>query len=149
MLKRNPGFTLVVIATLALGIGMNTAVFSVVNAVLLRPLPYPNPERLAWVTTYQDANFESVATADFLDWREQARSFEQMVAYQTNIGAIGNADDAIRTGIAQISDGFWTLSGARPAFGRLFQPGENSIVLSYGLFARRFGRDPGVVGKPV
>lgn len=76
MLRRNPGFTLVVIVTLALGIGMNAAVFSFVNAVLLRPLPYPNPERLVWLTTYQEANAEMVSTPDFLDWREQAQSFE-------------------------------------------------------------------------
>src|SRR5713226_3514677 len=113
MLRRNPGFTLVVVLTLALSVGMNTAVFSVVNAVLVRPLPYPNPDRLAWITTYQEANFESVSTADFLDWREQAQSFEEIVAYQTNIGAIGDGDDAFRTGIARISEGFWTLSGAR------------------------------------
>jgi putative ABC transport system permease protein len=149
MLRRNPGFSLVVILTLALGIGMNAAVFSFVNAVLLRPLPYPNPERLVWLTTYQDANLEMVVTADFLDWREQARSFDQMVAYQTNLSSIGSGDDAIRTGIAQISDGFWALSGARPAFGHLFQPGEDAIVLSYGLFARRFRSDPQVVGRAV
>jgi putative ABC transport system permease protein len=149
MLRRNPGFTLVVIVTLALGIGMNAAVFSFVNAVLLRPLPYPNPERLVWLTTYQSANFENVSTADFLDWREQAQSFEQMVAYQTNMSSIGNGDDAIRTGTAQVSDGFWTLSGARPALGHLFQPGEDAVVLSYGLFARRFNSDPQVVGKAV
>jgi putative ABC transport system permease protein len=149
MLRRNPGFSLVVILTLALGIGMNAAVFSFVNAVLLRPLPYPNPERLVWLTTYQDANLEMVTTADFLDWREQAQSFEQMVAYQTNMSSIGSGDDAIRTGIAQVSDGFWALSGARPAFGHLFQPGERALVLSYGLFARRFRSDPQVVGKSV
>jgi hypothetical protein len=147
MLRRNPAFTMVVIVTLALGIGLNAAVFSFLNAVLLRPLPYPNPDRLVWLTTYQKANFEMVVTADFLDWREQAQSFEQMVAYQTNMSSIGNGDDAIRTGIAQVSDGFWTLSGARPAFGRLFQPGEDAVVLSYGLFARRFRSDPQVVGK--
>jgi putative ABC transport system permease protein len=149
MLQRNPGFTLVVIVTLALGIGMNAAVFSFVNAVLLRPLPYPNPERLVWLTTYQEANSEVVMTADFLDWREQAQSFEQMVAYQTNMSSIGNGDDAIRTGTAQISDGFWRLSGARPAFGHLIQPGEDGVVLSHGLFARRFSSDPAVVGKAV
>jgi putative ABC transport system permease protein len=149
MLRRNPGFTLVVILTLALGIGMNAAVFSFVNAVLLRPLPYPDPDRLVWLTTYQDANFEMVVTADFLDWREQARSFEQMAAYQTNLSSIGNGDDAIRTGIAQVSDGFWALSGARPAFGRLFQPGEDAIVLSHGLFARQFRSDPQVIGRAV
>jgi putative ABC transport system permease protein len=149
MLRRNPGFTLVVIVTLALGIGMNAAVFSFVNAVLLRPLPYPNPERLLWLTTYQDANQEMVVTADFLDWREQAQSFEQIVAYQTNMSSIGTGDDAIRTGVARVSDGFWTLSGARPAFGHLFQSEENAIVISYGLFARRFRSDPQVVGKSV
>jgi putative ABC transport system permease protein len=149
MLRRNPGFTLVVILTLALGIGMNAAVFSFVNAVLLRPLPYPDPDRLVWLTTYQDANFEMVVTADFLDWREQARSFEQMAAYQTNLSSIGNGDDAIRTGIAQVSDGFWALSGARPAFGRLFQPGEDAVVLSHGLFARQFRSDPQVIGRAV
>jgi len=101
--------------------------------VLLRPLPYPNPERLVWLTTYQEANAEMVMTADFLDWQEQAQSFAQMVAYQTNMSSIGNGDDAIRTGITQVSEGFWRLSGARPAFGHLFQPGEDAVVLSHGL----------------
>jgi predicted permease len=148
-LRRNPGFAAVAILTLALGIGMNTAVFSVVNAVLIRPLSYPNPERLLWLANYNEAfKMEAVAGPDFLDWREQAKSFDKMACYAYNDMTIATADSADQSMVAPVSDDFWPIIGVRPELGRLFAPGErDAIILSHRLFVRRFGGDPEVVGK--
>ena len=149
MLRRNPGFTATVVLVLALGIGMNTAVFSVVNAVLLRPLSYPQPERLVWMAT-TDPNFhdEIVPRYDFRVWRTQAQSFERMVAYVTADNTIATADRAIRTRVARVSDDFWELARPSIAFGRLPAPGEtNSLVLSYRVFDTHFQGDPSIVGR--
>jgi predicted permease len=152
-LRRNPAFSAVVILTLALGIGMNTAVFSVVNAVLLRPLAYPSADRLIWLADY---DYETgwgdtyVKPGAYLLWRSEAHSFESMIAY-------GNQDLALMVGgrsteerIASITGGFWRLTGAKPVLGRLFRVGEpNTMVLSHALFERRFGNDPHVIGRTV
>jgi predicted permease len=149
-LRRNPGFTAVVLLTLALGIGMNTAVFSMFNAVLLRPLPYTNPERLLWVTTYErEWNEEFVTDSDFQAWRKQAVSFEQIVGYETRDVTIRTPNETVRARIALVSDDFWKLSGAVPALGRLPQQGEEEILLSHRSFQRWFQSDPTIVGKAV
>ena len=150
-LRRNPRFTLVVILTLALAIGLNTAVFSVVNAVLIRPLPYPHPDRLVWLTDYNPV-FQSdiVSGPDFLDWRAQAHSFDTMAAYEYSDETLATADSAEPHRIAQVTGDFWNLTGAQPAIGRLFTAGDrDALVLSDALFERRFGRDPAVIGKIV
>ena len=151
MLRRTPAFTLVVVLTLALGIGLNTAVFSVVNAVLIRPLPYPHAERLVWLTDYNPMlKAEIVSGVDFLDWKAQAKSFDEMVAYGYFQQTLATAEGAEPHSIARVTDGFWKLSGARPVLGRLFTSGErDALVLSDGLFERRFGRDPRVIGRVV
>jgi len=152
MLRRNPGFTTVVIVTLALGIGMNTAVFSVLNSVLLRSLAYPEADRLVWLANYDDYFKQDTwgSRADYLLWRDQARSFESMAAYGNQDLALVAADQASQERIASITGDFWSITGARPAFGRLFRSGEaGTIVLSHGLFERRFGGDSQVVGTSV
>ncbi len=151
MLRRNPAFTVVVVLTLALGIGLNTAVFSVVNAVLIRPLPYPHAERLVWLADYYPLlKAEIVAGVDFLDWKAQAKSFEELVAYGYSQPTLATAESAEQHWVAQVTGDFWNLSGARPALGRLFTGGErDALVLSDGLFERRFGRDPRAVGTVV
>ncbi|MEO7143429.1 MAG: ABC transporter permease [Bryobacteraceae bacterium] len=151
MLRRNPAFTLVVVLTLALGIGLNTAVFSVVNAVLIRPLPYPHAERLVWLTVYNPLlKAEVVPGVDFLDWKAQAKSFDEMVAYGYVQQTLATAEGAGPHWIAQVTGDFWKLSGARPALGRLFIGGErDALIISDGLFERRFGRDPRVIGRVV
>ncbi len=150
-LRRNPAFTLVVVLTLALGIGLNTAVFSVVNAVLIRPLPYPHAERLVWLADYYPVlKAEIVAGVDFLDWKAQAKSFDEMVAYGYSQQTLAAADSAEPHWIADVTADFWKFSGARPALGRLFASGErDALVLSDRLFERRFGRDPRAIGRVV
>ena len=152
MLRRNPGFTTVVILTLALGIGMNTAVFSVLNSVLLRSLAYPDADRLVWLANYDDYFKQDTwgSRADYLLWRDQAHSFAGMAAYGNQDLALVVADQASQERIASVTGDFWSIVGARPTFGHLFRQGEpDTIVLSYRLFERRFGADSQVIGKSV
>jgi putative ABC transport system permease protein len=153
MLRRNPGFTGVVIATLACGIGMNTALFSVINAVLLRQLAYPEADRLVWLTDY-DYLYEHrdnyVSRSAYIQWREQAHSFESMTAYGNQDLALLKGDQSSQERIASITGDFWNLVGARTVLGRLFSPTEGQMmVLSHSLFQRRFGGDPRVIGDTV
>jgi putative ABC transport system permease protein len=154
MLRRNPAFTVVVTLMLALGIGVNTAVFSVVNTVLLRPLPYPDAER---VVVYSDGlskskagNFKpGLAGADFSEWHAQAKSFDGMAGYFHRDATLAASDDASKVRVASIAGDFWAITGARPSLGRLFEPEEppGAIVLSHKFFESRLGSDPRVVGK--
>jgi predicted permease len=149
-LRRNPAFAAVVIVTLALGIGLNTAVFSVVNAALLRPLSYADSERLLWMTKYRGRiNEELVPHREFQGWREQASSFDRMAAYSVRDEPIATSDSVIQGRIVSVSDDFWSISGARPALGRLPQPGEPDVLLTHSLFDRLFGGDPNIVGKTI
>src|SRR5262245_44463465 len=153
MLLLNPGFTAVAVLTLALGIGANTAIFSVVNAVLLRPLPCEDPDRL--VAFSQQGRPEVFSLPDFADWREQSRSFERMAAFTYrafNLTGVGEAERL--PGETITSDLFPALS-IPLAFGRSFLPEEDRpgvsgvVILSYGLWQRRFGSNPDVVGHSV
>lgn len=155
-LFRSPGFSLVAILTLALGIGASSAIFSVVNAVLLRPLPYPNPESLVRVNEIlQQFGRFSVAPANFLDWRQQNTVFERIIAINST-GASMNT----RTGPERLSGGLvswdaFELLRVQPALGRSFRaeedaPGKDTVVvLSHGLWQRRFDADPDVLGQSV
>lgn len=151
MLLRSPAFTLVVVLTLALGIGLCTAVFSVVNAVLVRPLPYPHADRLVWVSDENRAlKSEMVAGVDYLDWKAQAKSFDEMVAYGYSAGTLQTETDAQPHWFAEVTGNFWNLSGARPALGHLFRDGEDdAMVLSDALFEHQFGRNADVIGRTV
>src|SRR5215212_8315523 len=152
VLRRNPVFSLVAVVTLALGIGANTALFSITNAVVFRPLPFPEPERL--VTLWEcSAKSETarviVSPANYLDWREQTRSFEEMGAYTEDFYNISEDDSRPErvAGVNATPSLFQTL-GVRPLLGRVFRPEEseegsrNVVLLSYGLWQRRFGGDP-------
>src|SRR5215216_4633675 len=155
-MRANPGFTAVAVVALALGIGANTAIFSVVNAVLLRPLGYPNAGR---VVAIQELNREGrrvqVTPANFLDWREQSSAFEHMAAILSRTSNLASNDEAERIDLAMTSANFFEVFGVRPRAGRFFLPEEEKaghapvVVLSHALWRRRFGADPSVLGKSV
>ncbi len=155
-LTRTPGFTAVALLTLALGIGATTATFSVINGVLLKPLPFPESDRLVWVNEIvpQYGRF-SVAPASFLDWRAQNTSFERIVALTASSATFNGADGPERISNAVVSWDFFDLVGVQPFLGRGFKaeedlPGKNAvIVLSYRAWQRRFGADPNIAGRAV
>ena len=152
MLKRNPGFSTAVILTLALGIGMNTAMFSVMNAVLLRAVPYPDANRLIWIAGY-DNGYESdidhrLLPSDYAVFRQRATSFDSMAAYSNEDLAVVYGGESTAERVASISGDFWSIIGAQPAVGRLLRAGERrAAVLSWQLFERRFHSDARVIGK--
>ena len=150
-LRRNPGFTAVAVLTLALGIGLNTAVFSVVNAVLLRPLPYPHPGRLLWLSEYNSRfKMELVTGPDFLEWKRLAHSFDRMAAYGYQDMTVSNGARADQVGVAPVTEDFWPISGVQPLLGRLPGPRDHdAVVLSYRFYERWFGQDRGVAGKTI
>jgi putative ABC transport system permease protein len=155
-LLKHPGFTALVIVTLALGIGASTAIFSIVNTVLLRPLPYRNAER---VVAIQEVNKEGkrgqVTPANFLDWRAQNTVFEHLAAILTRPANLGFDDHAERVDLAMTSANFFAVFGTEAERGRLFIPTDEQaghapiVVVSHALWQRRFGSDPEVVGKPI
>src|SRR5262245_42972629 len=158
MLRRNPGFTFVAVLTLALGIGANTAIFSVVNGVLLNALPYPQPERLAMVwcdNRRQGIPDDITSYPNFVDWRDRNKTFQGMAGAapeSLNLTGVGEPEE-IRA--ANVSTNFFQLIGVSPARGRGFtaeeeQPGNDKIViLSHALWQRRFGGDPGILNKTI
>jgi putative ABC transport system permease protein len=148
-LRRNWGFAAVVIATLGIVIGMNTAVFSIVDTVLFRPLPYPASNRLVWIAPFRDAAHDNwTSRADFTIWKSQAHSFEAMTAFANLDLALVASGVSSQENVASTGGDFWGIAGVKPYLGRLYTQGEsNAIVLSYELFEKRFGGDPNVVGK--
>jgi len=157
MLVKNPGFTLIAVLTLALGIGANTAIFSVVNAVLLRALPYSQPQQIVTLNeTILGKKWEgSVSGPNFLDWHAQSQSFSALAAYYTNGFNLTGTGEAQRISSAYITPDFFDIFGVIPAIGRLFLPdefkagGSNVVIIGDGLWRRVFGGDPGILGKPV
>ena len=149
-LVRSPLVATVAVLTLAIGIGLNTAVFSLVNAVLLRPLPYPDSERLVWITPYDERCGQDTfaSRGDYLVWRQQTHVFERMAAYGTQDLNLIVGGEASQERVASIGGDFWEITGARPMLGRLpADDDEQGLVLSYGLFQRRFGGLPTVIGQ--
>ncbi len=158
MLLKSPGFTLVAILTLALGIGANSAIFSVIDTVLLRPLPFPHPEQLVMIWGHAKEEPEGKYTQsfpDFFDYRAQSRSFSAMAAYTGAGGILGGRGEAQEmTGVAVDGD-FFEVLGVKPLLGRGFTAAEakvgapNVILFSYALWQRALGGNPGVVGQQV
>ena len=158
-LLRTPAFTLVAVATLALGIGANTAIFSVINAILLRPLPYPQADRLVLLTEWSEQVPEmSFSVANFKDVRDQSTVFESIVGSNGQdfiLSAVGGTpvDEPERVNGRQITSGAFATLGRPPILGRAFgaeeeKPGaEGVVLLGEGFWERRFGRDPGVLGR--
>ncbi|NDQ55959.1 MAG: ABC transporter permease [Acidipila sp.] len=155
MLRKNIGFTAIAVLTLALGIGANTAIFSVVNAVLLRPLPYPEPNRLVFLRETLRESTSSVAYPNFLDWREQSRTFASMGASRVDSFNLTQSGEAERLPGRMISAGWLETIGIPPALGRPIaaaddQAGASPVVMiSYSLWQRRFGGDAAIVGKTI
>lgn len=154
-LRKSPGFTIVAVLTLALGIGANAAIFSVVDAVLLRPLPFHNPDRLVqlWETEGSPGNFPLMGE-DFLDWRAQNSTFDDMSVYSYEEDFNASADgETERATIVETQANFFSLLGARPILGRLFaqgedQAGQNHVaILSYGFWQQNFGGQADAIGK--
>jgi putative ABC transport system permease protein len=157
MLRKSPGFTLVAVLTLALGIGANTAIFSVVDGVLLRPLPYPNHERLVEVQERHPGSIGRHFTyATFLDLERQAGSLENVSAWRPWEFNLTGGGTPEKVPGAMVSADFFPALGTHPLLGRIFRPEEDTpggdsrvAILGYGLWQRRFGGDRGVIGKRV
>ena len=156
MLGRSPGFTMAALLTLALGIGGTTAIFSIVNAVLLRPLPYAQPERLVVVGDRDDDGGQgNMGFTTFVDYRERSQTFESMAlmrSWQPTLFANGEAE---RLAAVRVGWNFFSMLGVKPALGRDFleeedRPGRwRVVILSDGLWRRRFGADPAVIGRAI
>jgi putative ABC transport system permease protein len=154
VLARHKGFTFVAVLTLALGIGANTAIFSVVNAVLLRPLPYENSDELVQIWgTQPQLDTAPMSPANFLDWREQNRVFERVAAYNGQNFNLSGVDEPERIRATRVSADLFELLRVRPTLGRAFLPEEDQygnhrvVILSHGLWQRRFGANPEILGK--
>ncbi|HEX2665106.1 MAG TPA: ABC transporter permease [Candidatus Acidoferrum sp.] len=156
MLGKSPGFTAIAVLTLALGIGANTALFSVINGVLLNPLPFPNANRI--VAMFQDKpNFPkgSISYPNFLDWRQDNRCFASIAAYRWADGTLRGTGEPEEVRAQRVSATFFSILGVRPILGRNFTEDEDrrganpTVILSEGLWKRKFASDPNILGKAV
>ena len=161
-LRKSPGFASVAIFTLALGIGANTTIFSVIDATLLKPLPFPQPDRLmlVWETSGKaHENWNAVSAPNFWDFERQSKSFERMAIFDAgrgyNLSPTGTNQEAEQVSGLRVSAGFFSVLGFEPFLGRTFLPEEETlgkdheVVLSYGLWKRRYGGDPALVGRTI
>jgi putative ABC transport system permease protein len=162
-LARNPGFVLVAMLTLALGIGANTTIFSIINSTLLRPLPFPGQDRLVliWETFGKGPdNWNIVSAPNFWDFQRRSHSFESMAIFDSsgrgyNLSATGSSQEAEQVSGLRVSAGFFSVLHAQPLLGRTFLPEEEilgkdrEVVLSYGLWKSRYGGDPSLVGRTI
>src|SRR6266850_2750358 len=155
-LARQPGFTAVAVITLALGIGANTAIFSVVNAVLLRPLPFDDPERIVWLwDTQPQLPIAPASLPDFLDWKEQNRSFEHLAAFQSGSMFFDTGDGTQDVRVGLVTPDLFSVFHVRPILGRTFTneetlPGRFHVaVLSHSMWQNRFGSDLNVSGRTI
>ena len=157
-LRKRPGFTVVAVLTLALGIGANTAIFSVVNAVLLRPLQFRDPERLVMI--WEDATFagfprNTPAPANYVDWKNQSHSFEDIAATREATFNLTGDGEPERVAAYSTSANFFPLLGVAPAIGRTFLADEDRVgankvaVLSHGFWQTRFGGDPHIINRDI
>src|ERR1700687_1627923 len=154
LLARNPAFTAIAILTMALGIGANTAIFSVVNTVLIRPLPYRDADKLVVVWEKSRKNDQNVVNpANFMDWSEQNNVFTEMAAtFDRNVVMVGDGEpEEVPSQFATTN--LFSMLGVDPILGRTFSPEDGKrdqprvVVLSYGLWQRRFGGDPKIIGR--
>jgi predicted permease len=157
LLRKSPGFTMVALITLALGIGANTAIFSVVNAVLLQPLPYPESDRIVQLMrSFPERNFPSISISKFMVWRNQTQVFQDIAAFDHDAtDNLTEGDRPEEVAVIHASAGYFAVFGAPVAIGRTFTADEDRpggphvVVISNGLWRSRFGGDPGLVGKTI
>jgi putative ABC transport system permease protein len=156
-LRKSPGFTIIAVLTLALGIGANSAIFSVVNAVLLRPLPYPQPERLVYLNEVTGGTDTSIALPDYIDWRHDSTSFQQLALSRSesrNLSGIAGREPE-RIAVAFVTANFFDVIGLPAQIGRTFREDEDKpgapalVIISDRLWDRAFHRDPEIVGRAV
>jgi putative ABC transport system permease protein len=155
-LRRAPALTMISILTVALGIGSGTALFSVVKAVLLNPLPYPEPDRLAYMAEVNDSGRQmNVPSENFENWQRESRSFIAMAASGEGPVNAGGGESPERTYGAYVSQDFFDVMGVHPAMGRSFEPAEEkfraagAVILGDGLWHRAYGADPHILGKKI
>lgn len=158
-LRRSPVFTIVVTLTLALGIGGNAAIFSVFDAVVLRPLPYPEPSDLVLLlgnVQRETVERRGTSLADYEDWRDQSESFDGMALYTSTGAALQGVEEPVRLTGEYVAQSYFELLGVGPILGRTFRPEEDEVpqrdavaILSGGLWQRQFGGDPEIVGRPI
>src|SRR6185436_2938134 len=155
-LWKHPAFTAIVVITLALGIGASTAIFSVVNSVVLRPLPYRTADRIVAIQELDpDGKRGQSTSANFLDWRAQNTVFEHLSAIKITTTNLALSDHAERIDLAQTNADFFDIFGITPQYGRLFIPQDEQaghapvVVVSNALWQRRFGSDPSLVGRSI
>ena len=152
---KSPGFSGLIVIVVALGIGANTAVFSIVNGVLLKSLPFADPTRLVAIDTTVRNEPDDSAYLDILDWRAQATTVDRIAGYATAAVTLTGHGDAASIPLAVVTPDLFPLLGVPPIAGRVFGPGddthgaERTAVISETLWSRHFGRDPSIVGKPV
>ena len=154
-LSQSPGFTAVVVVSLALGIGANTAIFSVVNAILLRPFPYEDPERIVAIMKAHahTGNWRPASAEDYQDWEEENQVFEGMAYWSGTTLTVKHDGRAQLIEGQRVSASLFSVLGVRPILGRYFLPDDEkdaaapTVILSYRLWERLFGKDPNVIGK--
>ncbi len=160
ILLKNPGFTLIAVFTLALGIGANTAIFSVVNAVLIKALPFQEPDRIVMLWTDNPALNLGIrelppTPVDLIEWRRQAKSFEQIAAFESAPADLSEEGDPERVGGARVTANLFALLEVPPQLGRVFsvddeQPGRDEVaIISHDLWQRRFGGETNIIGRPI
>jgi putative ABC transport system permease protein len=149
--RRNPAFSVTIVVTLALGIGLTTAIYSVVNAVLLRPLDYAHQERMVWLSTRaKESSRDILNSIDFALWKSQATSLEHMVAYDSVDATMVASGEASRLRIVSASKGFWNVTGARPVLGTLPTDADpQSLAITHRVFVALFQSDPSVIGRVI
>jgi putative ABC transport system permease protein len=153
-ITRRPGYSVVAVATLAFAIGANTALFSVLHGVLLRPLPYPEAHRLVLLSE-SPASFNNVSYPNFRDWRDGTRSFEEMGAFGWTTVTVTGGSDPMRVSAGRAEPAFMHASGLEPVLGRAFREPENApgappvVILSHALWTQSFGADPDILGEAV
>ena len=154
-LLKNPGFTAVAVLTLALGIGGSTAVFSLINTVILRPLPFPEPERLVLVwTALADSRTAQSAYGSYADWKEQCTAFEDLAVYDGFSCLLTGTEASEKISATRTSAKFFSILRASPVLGRTFTEEEANqrarvVVLSHGFWQRRFAGDSNIVGRTI